>query len=135
MTIPTLGSIRRKAWYAGASVMMALVPVTNAVAQVFDGGGLYDGTQYGNGLGGISTSSDLRQSLLNVMVSVLNFMTILSVATVFIAGIYLIVSLGEEDQKNKAKKIITYTLYGLVVILFCRVIVGLVTEYLKSKVQ
>ena len=134
--MPTLTSstLRRHACRAGAFLVVAYVSIGTAAAQVFNGGGLTAGTNYGSGLGGISQSTDLRESILNVMKSVLNFMTLIAVGSVMIAGIYLIVSLGNDDNRDKAKKAIQYTLIGLVVILLCRVIVGLVTEYLKSKV-
>lgn len=128
-------SLRRRFLDAGAVAFASLLPVTQAVAQVFQGTGLTGGLQHASGLQGISQSSDLRQSILNVLVSVLNMLAIVSVATVVIAGIYLIISLGEEDNKEKAKKTIYYTLIGLTVILLARVIVGLVTVFLKNRVS
>jgi hypothetical protein len=56
------------------------------------------------------------------------------VAAIIIAGIYMIISLGNDEQIEKAKKIIKYTLIGLVIILFSRVLVGLVTHFLYSAV-
>lgn len=102
-------------------------------AQVFDGGGLQEGIQQAGGVTGIS-DADPKTVVADVLKAILDLMATIAVATVIIAGIYLVFSLGNDDQKDKAKKIIQYTLIGLAVILFSRIIVSLVTEYLFSEV-
>lgn len=113
-----------------AASMLAL-PAT-AIAQVYNGGGINAGVAAAGGLG-LATGNPFY-ILLNVIRIVLNLMGIIAMAAIIIAGIYMIISLGNDDQIEKAKKIIKYTLIGLIVILFARVIVGLVTHFLYSAV-
>ena len=92
---------------------------------VFNGGSLNEGVNHAKNIGGL-TRSDLREAILNVLLFVLNFLALAAVVVIVIAGIYLIVGQGSEESKDKAKKMIFYVIVGLVVILFARVIVGLV---------
>ena len=57
----------------------------------------------------------------------LNFLALLAIIFIVVAGIRLIVSQGEDEQKDKAKKTILYVIVGLIIILFARVIVGFFT--------
>lgn len=66
----------------------------------------------------------IRDVILKVLTVVLDFLALAAVVFIVIAGIRLIVSQGEDEAKDKAKKTILYVIIGLLVILFCRVIVG-----------
>lgn len=70
----------------------------------------------------------IRDRVTDLLIIVLNFLALLAVIMLVIAGIKLIVSQGEEEEKNKAKKIILYVIAGLLLILFARVIVGFVAN-------
>jgi predicted benzoate:H+ symporter BenE len=50
------------------------------------------------------------------------------VIVVVIAGIRLVISQGEEQEKDKAKKTIFYAIIGLIIILFAQAIVGFVQD-------
>lgn len=113
---------------------MALASAEAVSAQVYNGGGAVAGLAATSGLQGIPRDDDPRAIIINIITSVLSFMALIAVTTVIIAGIYLIVGMGSDDSKDKAKKIIQYTLIGLLVILFSRVIVGLVTNYLANQI-
>jgi hypothetical protein len=113
--------------------VLSLLSPTFATAQVFNGGGVGQGIEEAAGVTGIS-DADPRDAVITAVTAILDFMALIAVVTVIIAGIYMIVSLGNDEQKDKAKKIIFYTLIGLAVILFSRVIVSLVTEWLASEV-
>lgn len=76
----------------------------------------------------------IRTVINDIIIAVLNFLALIAVVVVIIAGIRLIVSQGNDEEKDKAKKAIFYALAGLVIVLFARVIVGLVTNYLASEV-
>lgn len=104
-----------------------------ALAQVFDGPGILGGLDAAGGVAGLP-SGDVRSTIVRILRSVLSFLALAAVITIIIAGIILILSLGNEEQKDRAKRIIFYTLIGLVIILFARVIVGIVTVYLASQV-
>lgn len=70
----------------------------------------------------------IRDKITDLLIIVLNFLALLAVIMLVIAGIKLIVSQGEEEEKNKAKKIILYVIAGLLLILFARVIVGFIAH-------
>jgi hypothetical protein len=74
---------------------------------------------FGTGDGGA-----IRDIVAGFITRVLNFLGLIATITVIIAGFYLVLSLGNDDNKDRAKKIIMYTLIGLAVILLSRVIVG-----------
>ncbi len=110
---------------------LALFP-TKIAAQVYNGGGLQDGV---NSTGNFNLpNADLRTVVLNILETVLSFLALAAVVVVIIAGIYLIVGLGSDESRDKAKKIIQYTLIGLLIVLFSRVIVGLVTIFIAQRV-
>ena len=83
-------------------------------------------------IGGIDAGSDdtIRQSVLDVLERVLNFMALIAVIFIVVAGIRLVVSQGEEQEKDKAKKTIIYVIIGLVVILIASAIVSFVSDTL-----
>ena len=79
------------------------------------------------GMGGIKDtggdSNSIKATIVELLVKVLDFITLLGVIFVVVAGIRLIVSGGDEGEKDKAKKTIIYVIIGIVVVLFARVIV------------
>lgn len=117
-----------------SAVTAASSYATVAAAQVFDGPGILGGLDAAGGVAGLP-SGDVRSTIVRILRSVLSFLALAAVITIIIAGIILILSLGNEEQKERAKRIIFYTLIGLVIILFARVIVGIVTVYLASQVS
>ncbi len=86
------------------------------------------------GLPGATDENGVRDVITNILTAVLNFLALIAVVVIVIAGIRLIVSQGEDEAKDKAKKTIFYALAGLVIVLFARVIVSLVTVYLAQQV-
>ena len=84
-------------------------------------------------LPGEMDEAGLRTTIINLVKLVLDFVALAAVVVVVIAGIRLILSQGSDEQKDKAKKTIFYALIGLIVVLFARVIVGLVTSVLFSQ--
>jgi hypothetical protein len=86
-------------------------------------------------INGLPNSTDPGTVITNIISAVLNVLALVAVAVIIIAGIRLILSQGEEEPKEKAKKTIFYAIAGLIIILFAKVIVNLVTQYLASQVQ
>lgn len=123
--------IRLLARITGAMTAFGLF-VTRASAQVFNGPGILGGLNAAGGIAGLP-DGDVRPTVINIIQRVLSFLALAAVITIIIAGIWLIVGLGSDDSKERAKKIIFYTLIGLVIVLFARVIVGLVTVYLAGE--
>lgn len=124
-----IAPIKRLGAYALASGTLVMSMASTMFAQnPFDDDGL------GNVLPGAANEEDIRGIITDVITAVLNFLALIAVIVVIIAGIRLIVSQGEDEQKDKAKKTIFYALIGLVIVLFARVIVGLVTQWLAGEV-
>lgn len=115
------------------SIAAFLWHVTVASAQVFNGGGIDAGLGAAAGVTGVS-SSEPRTVVVNLLKTVLNYAALAATVMVVIAGFYLVLSLGNDDQKEKAKKIIQYTLIGLLVLLFSRFIVSLITVWLPTQI-
>ena len=85
------------------------------LASVFTGPGLEEGLDQANDIEGIATGSP-RDVVINVLNTILDYAALLAVAMVILAGFYLLLSFGEEEKKEKAKKIVFYTLIGLAVL-------------------
>jgi len=73
----------------------------------------------GGGGGGI----DLKETIISITKKVLTFVSLVAVVAIIIAGIWLIVGLGDDSAKDKAKKIVMYTIAGLILILIANAIV------------
>ncbi len=71
---------------------------------------------------------DIKTLIVSIVTTVLDFVLLIAVVYVIVAGIRLIVSGGDEAQKDKAKQTIIYVIIGIIVILFARVIVSLVNS-------
>ena len=105
---------------------MALAASPKAFAQdlfgdVPDIGGVGDGGE-----------EDIRQGILDVLGTILNFMALIAVIFIVIAGIRLVVSQGEEAEKDKAKKTILYVIIGLIVILIAQGIVSFIADVVSE---
>lgn len=122
--MPSVQQLTRSFATAGA---LSMSFVSTAFAQ-------FAGESPDLGLPDASSPEDVRSTIIGVIEAVLNFLALIAVIVIIIAGIRLIVSQGEEEQKEKAKKTILYAIIGLVVVLFARVIVSLVTVYLAEEV-
>jgi amino acid transporter len=72
---------------------------------------------------GATGGTDIRATIIATLRAVLNFMALAAVVMIVIAGIILVVSGGDEQMKDKAKRIILYTFIGLIIILMASAIV------------
>lgn len=70
------------------------------------------------------SASGVREAIVNVINFALTFLALIAVLTVIVAGFFLILGMGSENSSQRARKIIIYTIIGLLVIFFVRVIVG-----------
>ncbi len=125
--------LARTATTLSSAALSTLAFAEVAAAQVFDGPGILGGLNAAGGINGLP-NGDVRGTILRILSTVLSFLALIAVITIIIAGILLIVSLGNEEYKERAKRIIFYTLIGLVIILFARVIVGIVTVFLAGQI-
>lgn len=122
-----MSALSRLAYRSSFLAMSSIVSVGSALAQGSTAGTLggfptvLPGSDQGNANG-------IRRIVVNLLNIVLNFLALVAVIFIVIAGIRLIVSQGEEEQKNKAKKTIIYVAIGLIVILLAKVLVNFVTS-------
>lgn len=79
-------------------------------------------------ISGLSSGTDLKVIIADILVKILDFILIIAVVYVVVAGIRLIVSGGDEGEKDKAKTTIIYVIVGIIVVLFARVIVTFVNN-------
>ncbi len=77
---------------------------------------------------GLSTDVNITDTITKVITYILNFVLIIAVLFVIVAGIRLIISGGDEGQKDKAKQTIIYVIVGIIIILLARVIVTFVNN-------
>jgi len=93
---------------------------------VYQGDGVNAGIEKAGEIEGVSSATSISAVILNIVSFILNLALLLAVVAIIVAGIYLIVSNGDEGQKDKAKRIIFYVIIGIIVILLSRVIVSFV---------
>lgn len=116
-------------WILKILAVVAIVSWSQDIsASVYTGKGLFDGMNTLVGTGGISDATSITDLILKLISFLLNIVLLLAVLAVIVAGIYLIVSNGEETSKDKAKKIIFYAIGGIILILFSRFIVIFVNK-------
>ena len=112
-------------------LLLAVLLPQRAAAAVFDGGGILEGLGAAKKqVAGLATG-DVRSVAERILTTALSFLALAGVIMIILAGVYMIFNNGEDDSKEKAKKIIIYTLIGLVIVLCARVIVGFVTVVLQ----
>lgn len=97
------------------------VPEGHALAQVYNGPGLQQGAD-SLGVSGIHGGS-LRTTIANIVNKILTYVALIAVIMIIIAGLYLILSLGSDSAKETAKKIVLYTMIGLILILIAKALV------------
>jgi hypothetical protein len=94
-------------------------------AQIYGGPGIVGGIAQAQSILGVS-NGDLRGTILSLLLVALSFMALAALVVIVIAGIYMVLSLGEESAKDKAKKIIGYAIGGLIIIALAAAIVGII---------
>jgi len=80
----------------------------------------------------IGGTSDVRQKIVDIIKKILTFMALIAVIFIVIAGIRLVISQGEEAEKDKAKKTILFVIIGLVIILLAQGIVDFIANQLAT---
>ncbi len=73
-------------------------------------------------------TGDIQETILYVLNAALNFMGLVAVIVIVIAGIRLVVGGAEEQQREKAKHMIMYAVIGLIVIILASAIVNFVAD-------
>ena len=103
-----------------------IIPIAHAT--VFSRNGASEGINIAENINGINNSNDPRPVVESLLSSALNYVALIAVVAIVIAGFYLLFSFVNETGRDRAKKIILYTIIGLIVLLFAEFIV----EFLRS---
>lgn len=118
-----------------AAVIALLILVLNAqfsgAASVFGGPGIVEGLHQAATLfsgGGIATAANLPELILRIITFILDFLLLIAVLVLVIAGVMLIVSGGEEGTKDRAKRMVIYLFIGILLILFARLLIIFITR-------
>src|SRR3989338_2802859 len=116
------------------SIFMGIVSIgeiaifpQEGLAAVFDGGGAQTGIGQAAGISGLA-KGEPRSVIERALRVVINFVALMAVIAIVVAGLFLILGMGDETSKDRAQKIVLYTIIGLLVLLFVRVIVGFITR-------
>ncbi|MCF7846655.1 MAG: PKD domain-containing protein [Candidatus Gracilibacteria bacterium] len=72
----------------------------------------------------ISAHTSLRAYIRNVLNFILSFLGIIAIAVIILAGFMYVTSLGDDGQKDKAKKILQYAVIGILIILLSYALVN-----------
>lgn len=107
----------------GATAAATTLWIPGAAAAVYGGGGIKEGLLMASGLGGIASIMSITDLIIVIINFILNIVLLIAVLAIIVAGVYLIISNGEEGQKDKAKTIIMYCVAGIALIMLARVIV------------
>lgn len=83
-----------------------------------------------SGLSSETGTTGIKAAIVTIIQTVLDFILIVAVAYVVFAGIRMIISGGDEGEKDKAKTTIIYVAVGIVIVLFARVIVTFINNLL-----
>ena len=118
-----------------ALVIMTFIGSADFVhAQVYSGGGIAEGISDAGktGLLAPSDDADLKTVIGAIVNTALGFVSLLAVAVIVIAGLYLILGLGSDSSRETAKKIVLYVVIGLLVILLAKILVELVKSFVPT---
>jgi hypothetical protein len=100
--------------------------VNNAFAQ---GASFFDNPQTGASPN-VAAQGTLGQNITTIINFALGLLGLVAVAFLIYAGVLMVTAGGNEEQVGKAKKIITYAVIGIVIILLSYTIVQFVTTAL-----
>lgn len=106
-----------------AGLVSTLIPVDAALAQVYSGGDAKSGIDDALSLIGFSGSGDIGSFITSLTQSLVSYAIPIAIFAIVVAGFYLLLGFGSDGAKETAKKIILYTLIGILVIYLANEIV------------
>ncbi|PIZ73997.1 hypothetical protein COY07_01190 [Candidatus Peregrinibacteria bacterium CG_4_10_14_0_2_um_filter_43_11] len=110
----------------GAALGATTLFVSTAFAQ---SASFFDNPQTG-AAPNVAAQGTLGQNITNLINFFLGLLGLIAVAMLIYAGVLMVTAGGNEDQTGKAKKIITYAVIGIVIILLSYTIVTFITSAL-----
>ena len=81
-----------------------------------------------------TTNTDVRGVIVDSLVWLVSFLALVAVVAIVIAGFVFILGFGTEASITRGKKIIIYTIVGIIVVFFASAIVSFFTEELVGNV-
>lgn len=105
------------------------------LAQVFDGGGITDGLSQAQAElsgSGIREETDVILVIVSVINAILPYAAIAAFIAFIVSGFLFILGFGSETAIQRAKKIMTWSAIGLVVILFSFVLTNFIITILGT---
>lgn len=100
----------------------------SAPASIYDGPGIEGGLEAA-AAAGVSSETDFGAVLGAIVDTALSYVSLLAVAVIIIAGLFLILGLGSDDSRERAKKIVLYVAIGLLLIILSKALVELVKSF------
>lgn len=113
--------------YTHIAYMDALLSFPLQAQVIFQGGGLPEGIAAAGGISWVSYMT-LPPLILKAIMAVINLLGLLAAVVIVICGILYIISIGNEEMARKARTGILYSVIGLLIVLFAKAIVTLVTS-------
>ncbi|MDP7069449.1 MAG: hypothetical protein QF815_02885, partial [Candidatus Peribacteraceae bacterium] len=103
----------------GLFIIAIAAGIVTIIVEATGGGSIFGPVPELGNTGG----TDIRAVVLNILTTVLSYMALIAVVVIVIAGILMVISLGDEQAKDRTKRIILYTIIGLFIILLARALV------------
>jgi len=113
-----------------AGVLTSLLSLPNAWAA--QGDGFFVGTDAEATTITVAKTTSLGANVTQLINYVLGFLGLVAVAMLIYAGVMMVTSAGNEEGVGKAKKLITYAVIGIVIILLSYSIVTFITSALNN---
>jgi len=122
-----LRSLLSVTFFATALVFLSLqvAPESGHLSAAMYSGGLDAGIGAGNSIAGVGSNSP-RDVIVGIVNYILGYVVLIAVIVIVLSGIYMIISFGNDSAKETAKKVIMYTVAGIVIILLAGAIVNIV---------
>lgn len=108
-------------------ISMFGLKIRNAYAQVWQGGDVQSGISEAEAIetGG---GGDIRESVTSILFEVVSYVGLAAVTVIIIAGIMLVVGGANSEIQSRARRIILYSLIGIVVMIVSAGIVKLLID-------
>jgi hypothetical protein len=117
--------------YLAAVLSLSFGPRVMALEPIFEGGGTETGvTELGTALGtesGITGTRDIGALIIKYVNFILPYLTLAAFLAFIYAGFMYVTAFGKDEQTEKAKKIMTYAVIGIVLVILSYGIVRLLT--------
>lgn len=123
LTVPLTASAL---WWSGDDPRVSVNTALN-----WTGGGVPGGVSRANNLdtGG---GGNLRQRIIDILNAAIGLLGVLCVVTLVIGGLILVTGQGSDESREKVRKIVLYTIVGLILVLFAKAVVDLYTSIVLS---